>query len=224
MQYRWRFFILVLFAIITLIILWPYLEKWSTPKTTNAQAVLATDWDGLADSELSDIRPLDPIDMPEIGSAGSHCVVELNTSEVISSKCGFGSIEDALTYILDQTDSRTVTVDEILTLITNAQNGESASVAMVILAIMYDKTGFEGASLTFWTSNTNGCSNGTTYVLPSMPSGWNNEGSSGIGISCNRNFYYDLFNLAGVNYECYGACGTFGPMNERPSSARFTDW
>jgi hypothetical protein len=84
------------------------------------------------------------------------------------------------------------------------------------------RSGFSGSTLTWVTSNPNGCFDGSVYAAPSMPSGWANVVSSARSYQgCAQYYHYDYTNYGGAVLDCGYSCSTMGAMDNQTESERW---
>lgn len=93
----------------------------------------------------------------------------------------------------------------------------------IVIGIDYVYSNFQGNSLVWETDHTPGCSDGTTFVTPNMPSGWNDVVSSARSYAgCNHYYHYEHTYWTGAVHDCGGSCATMGVMDNATSSERWT--
>jgi len=86
----------------------------------------------------------------------------------------------------------------------------------------YSGANFSGSTLTWTTSNPNGCFDGTIYMQPSMPSGWANVVSSARSYQgCAHYYHYDYPNYGGSVLDCGYSCSTMGAMDNQTESEKW---
>jgi hypothetical protein len=91
-----------------------------------------------------------------------------------------------------------------------------------VIGIDYSESGFSGSTLTWTTSNPDGCSDGTIYMQPSMPSVWAKEVSSARSYQgCARYYHYDYANYGGSALDCGYSCSTMGAMDNQTESEKW---
>jgi hypothetical protein len=91
-----------------------------------------------------------------------------------------------------------------------------------VIGIDYSGSSFSGSTLTWTTSDPNGCSDGTIYMQPSMPSGWANVVSSARSYQgCARYYHYDYTNYGGSALDCGYSCSTMGAMDNQTESEKW---
>jgi len=96
-----------------------------------------------------------------------------------------------------------------------------ATKATFVIAIDFQNSNFQGASLT-WTG-TGACSASLSFSASSMPSGWNDVVSSTRGFSnCNHNKIFENNNFGGAQQTCTPNCSSLGAMNDKTSSRKWS--
>ncbi len=94
-----------------------------------------------------------------------------------------------------------------------------------VVGIDYSESNFSGSTLTWTTSNPNGCFDGSVYVAPSMPSGWANVVSSARSYQgCAHYYHYDYPNYGDPVIDCGYSCSTMGSMDNQTESERWCRW
>ncbi|KAA3647671.1 MAG: hypothetical protein DWQ07_01425 [Chloroflexi bacterium] len=92
-----------------------------------------------------------------------------------------------------------------------------------VIGVDYDLSGFGGNTISWTTSNPNGCSGGSTYAASSMPSGWANKVSSARSYQgCGTYNHYDLTNYGGSVHDCGYSCSSMGAMDNQTESERWS--
>jgi hypothetical protein len=93
----------------------------------------------------------------------------------------------------------------------------------IVIGIDYIYSNFQGNSLVWKTAHTPGCSDGSTFETPNMPSGWNDVVSSARSYAgCNHYYHYEHTYWTGAVRDCGGSCATMGVMDNATSSERWT--
>ncbi|MBC7227447.1 MAG: hypothetical protein H5T61_09450 [Thermoflexales bacterium] len=101
--------------------------------------------------------------------------------------------------------------------------GPAPAQGNVVVGIDYEGANFTGSTLVWETDHTPGCSDGTSFVAPSMPAGWNDRVSSARSYSgCNHYYHYEHTNFGGAVLDCGGSCSNMGVMDNQTSSERWT--
>ncbi len=93
-----------------------------------------------------------------------------------------------------------------------------------VVGIDWEYINFQGITYTWTTDHTAGCTDGTNYITPSMPSGWDNIVSSARGYQgCNTYIHYEDPSYGGAQINCDGGskCATMGVMDNQTSSERW---
>ena len=109
------------------------------------------------------------------------------------------------------------TVDEILSA------GDTVSASSTVIGVDFAwqdyKTG--GGTLTFTTTNPQGCYSGASYSWNTMPRGWDNGvGSARAYGGCDRFYHFEYSYHRGSVLRCY-RCSRMGVMNLATSSVKF---
>lgn len=98
--------------------------------------------------------------------------------------------------------------------------GDVTAQSDAVIGIDYQDSGFRGNTYTWTGSDANGCRNGSTYAVPSMPNNWDNKVSSARGFTgCQSFIHYQDQNYGGASINC--ACSSMGIMNDRTSSEQW---
>jgi hypothetical protein len=89
-----------------------------------------------------------------------------------------------------------------------------------VIGIDYVDAYYQGNTFTWWVSNPNGCSDGTTYWVDSIPLAWqNNVSSATTWAGCTHYFHYEGVYQSGTVIDC--TCATMGVMNDKTVSEKW---
>lgn len=173
-------------------------------------------------SDPSGDRPAVP-ELPY--GSGSHCVIEIKPlrpgerfSEIRPIGC-FDSFAEAISaatggalHLPPDWDAANGLPDQ-----------PAPSQNRIVIGIDYDGPNFTGSTLVWETDHTPGCSDGTSFIAPSMPTGWNDRVSSARSYSgCNHYYHYEHVNFGGSVLDCGGGCASMGVMDNQTSSEKWT--
>lgn len=94
--------------------------------------------------------------------------------------------------------------------------------ATTIVGIDYSGSLYSGTTLNWTTTNSQGCTGGSSFVSPSMPSGWNDVVSSAKGYQgCNNNPHWESTYYGGASITCMPNCSTMGAIDNKTSSVKW---
>jgi hypothetical protein len=97
--------------------------------------------------------------------------------------------------------------------------GEALGDTTVIIGIDYVDSNFGGNQYHWEVPELAGCSDGTSFSVPGMPSGWNDEVSSAKSfVGCDDYIHYENANYGDPTKDCGPDCATMGSMNDETSS------
>lgn len=169
-----------------------------------------------------------PTDQPaDLGTAPNkgHCVVLIEPikpgqeESVTSAPVCFDSFADAI-YAATEGAVRldpTIRPNEI------TQEMLSLSQRSTVVGIDWKDKNFRGDSYVWATYHTPGCSDGSSYGVSSMPSGWNDVVSSAKSYAgCNHYYHYEHTNWIEPRIDCGGECAQMYSMDNKTSSERWT--
>jgi len=181
--------------------------------------------------EVTEFIGADPADFqpPAAGDADEqdrHCVVQIEplqpgqTASKVSEPTCFDNFSDAIfaatggaVRLPPSIEPGEVTEDML------EPAGPRSS---TVIGIDYSGTSFSGSTLTWTTSNPNGCSDGTIYMQPSMPSGWANVVSSARSYQgCARYYHYEDTYYGGSVLDCGYSCSSMGAMDNQTESEKW---
>lgn len=156
---------------------------------------------------------------------GQHCVIEidpLRPGESVSQMHPIGCFATFSEAIAAATgDEIQLPADVDPTEITPEMLAPAQS--NIVVGIDYINPNFGGQSVTWETAHTPGCSDGSTYGTPNMPSSWNDVVSSAHSYAgCNHYYHYEHTYWTGSVRDCGGSCATMGVMDNATSSERWT--
>ena len=195
----------------------------------------------LTSAAVSYAQPAAPV-VERAGQSGRHCIAEaqVGTDDTAAdatlpaeeapapaATC-FGTFAEALGAVtgapagIDPNIKPADVTDAMLSsLAQQAQAFAPAPMATSVLSIEYSGSGYSGASLTFYVSNSVGCYYDNYYFSSTAPSGWNDRVSSSRGYSgCGAIYHFEHSNYGGAVLRC-NACSSYGAMDNRTSSWRF---
>ncbi len=179
--------------------------------------------------EAMDFSGADPDDFqpPVSGDVDTqHCVVQIEplqpgqTASKVSEPVCFDNFSDAIfaatggaVRLPPSIEPSEVTEDMLV------PPGPRSS---TVIGQDYSGPNFSGSTLTWITSNPNGCFDGTIYMQPSMPSGWANVVSSARSYQgCTHYYHYDYPNYGGSVLDCGYSCSTMGAMDNQTESEKW---
>jgi hypothetical protein len=99
--------------------------------------------------------------------------------------------------------------------------------AQTIISVSYQHSNFGGSSLTHYANNTYGCTNGSSYFVSSLPSGWNDViSSTRLWGGCDRTYFFEHISFGGAALRVGPTTqlNGFGAMNDETSSIRWYRW
>jgi len=157
--------------------------------------------------------------------AGQHCVIEIDpiqpgesASNIRPIGC-FATFAEAIAAATGgevQLPANVGPAEVTAEMLAPAQNN-------IVIGIDYVNSNFQGNTLVWETAYTPGCSDGTTFGAPNMPSGWNDVVSSARSYAgCNHYYHYEHTWWTGAVRDCGGSCATMGVMDNATSSERWT--
>lgn len=93
--------------------------------------------------------------------------------------------------------------------------------ATFVLAVDYDDPDFGPPTLTWKAGKP--CTSSRSWVVDSMPDGWNDRVGSTLGgnADCSQNRLYEHINRTGAVLTCTPTCASLGVMNNQASSRRW---
>lgn len=157
------------------------------------------------------------------GKEPPHCVVQIEpvkpgekTSEMSEPVC-FDNFSDAVYFATDGLVrlSSSVTPSQVTEETLNPAGARRSTV----IGQDYNYQNFGGTTITWTTSNPDGCSQGATFWASSMPSGWNNKVSSARSYQgCSTYWHYDYPSFGGSKIDCGWSCATMGAMDNQTES------
>lgn len=180
----------------------------------------------LAVAAVSTVVAADPADLPVPSDAGIHCASQLaplqageDTSKILASGC-FDSLADSIAWATDG-DVR-LPADIGAATVTDEMVGPASHTAVISIDYEDPKWDANAFGPTYtWTGGQNGCNDGSTYAVSSMPSGWDNQVSSARSYTgCAQNRHYENTSYGGASQNC--SCYTMDAMNDKTSSEKWS--
>ncbi len=172
--------------------------------------------------EFVGVTPQDYQSAGSMAGSDKHCVVQIEplqpgqTESETSEPVCFGTFSKALSFAtggairLPVSTQPSEVTEEML----------APAQSNTVIGIDYSGSNFSDSTLVSITSNPNGCSDGSIYVLSSMPSGWANVISSARSYQgCARFYHYT--NYGGSVINCGYSCATMGAMDNQTESEKW---
>lgn len=152
-----------------------------------------------------------------------HCTIQIEPvhDDTLVSKMSNYRCFDSFTDVLEHLSDGNISVPTNFSAKNFASALMPASSSSTVIGIDFQHKNFGGSTLTWYTSESQGCLNGATFVGNTMPTGWDNKVSSVRAYQgCdNFNHYEDIY-LGGAVLTC--PCSQMNAMNDETSSVRFT--
>ncbi len=196
------------------------------PLTAKQQAAINQ---GLTQKQTTRTRPSTYTYAP--GTLRQHCIARmepLQPGQKISESLGvtcFGTFSDALAAATGGRVqvSRDFRPDDLTQdiLDTGLTNRAGTPAIDTVVGVDYLDANFQGSTYTWYTTHTAGCTDGSSYGAD-LPSGWDNQISSGRGYAgCSNMKHYENTGYGGSLTICgqdWTSCANMGIMNDQTSS------
>jgi hypothetical protein len=166
----------------------------------------------------------------EVGDDGAHCamgvdplprgvvVADADLPEPVVD-C-FPTFAEAIEFVTEG-ELTASSPEELEATLAEPMTAAVAPTSSRLLGIEYRGVQYTNSSLALYGSGSSGCTTGSSYGFPSMPSGWNNVISSARAYAGCRSTHYAGTSYSGSTITCSSSCPSMAQMNNRTSSIRF---
>lgn len=143
-------------------------------------------------------------------------------SQILETACfnSFSESIEAATKGRVHLDS-SISPDDVTDDMLKSVGAKSSLTDQIVIGIDWDYANYGSSSYT-WVVTVSGCTDATSYNVPTMPSGWDNRVSSAKAYSnCNYFYHYQNTNFGAPSVACNTDCPGMGSLDNATSSEKW---